>query len=101
MTGSGQPAGTGRPSSTPESVSARVRDAVAYCAVPTRLRRTVTITVVVGTTLTLLNQGDVIFGGSATGITANKTGLNFLVPFMVSNLGLLSGRGDASADESA
>lgn len=51
-----------------------------------------TIAVVVGTLLTLINQGDVIFSGAAVTSTWIKTGANFLVPFTVSNLGLLSGR---------
>lgn len=85
-----------RPPSTGVGVIRRVRDAVAYCAVPVRLRRTSTIALVVGTILTLLNQGDVIVSGSATDATAIKAGLNYLVPFVVSNLGLLSGRGITS-----
>jgi hypothetical protein len=81
-----------RPSTPQEPVVARLREAIAYCAVPARLRRTTTIALVVGTILTLLNQGDVILGGNATGMTAIRAGLNFVVPFLVSNLGLLSGR---------
>jgi hypothetical protein len=33
-----------------------------------------------------------IVGGDATAVTWVKCGLNFVVPFVVSNLGLLSGR---------
>lgn len=76
-------------------IATSARDAVAYCSAPARLRRTLAIAVVVGTLLTLLNQGDVILAGAATGATAVKAGVNFLVPFLVSNLGLLSGRGQA------
>lgn len=46
----------------------------------------------VGLLLTAINQFDVIAAGEATAITWVKCGLNFLVPFVVSNLGLLSGR---------
>jgi hypothetical protein len=42
--------------------------------------------------LTAINQLDVILRGEATDATAIKTALNFVVPFVVSNLGLLSGR---------
>jgi hypothetical protein len=56
------------------------------------LRRTVRIALVVGVVLTAINQLDVIVGGDATTATWVKCGLNFLVPFVVSNLGLLSGR---------
>jgi len=42
--------------------------------------------------LTAINQGDVILAGDATAGTALKTVLNYCVPFIVSNLGLLAGR---------
>ncbi len=70
----------------------RARSAIDYCMVPARRRRTVGIAIVVGILLTRFNQGDVILGGNASGATAVKAGLNFLVPFLVSNLRLLSGR---------
>ena len=70
----------------------RVRDAVAYCCRPRHLRRTLRIALVVGIVLTAINQLDVILRGDATAATAIKTALNFVVPFVVSNLGLLSGR---------
>ena len=56
------------------------------------LRRTVRIALVVGVLLTAVNQLDVIAHGDATAITWIKCGMNFVVPFIVSNLGLLSGR---------
>ena len=37
-------------------------------------------------------DGDAILSGDAGGRTAIKLGLNFLVPFIVSNLGLLAGK---------
>jgi hypothetical protein len=46
----------------------------------------------VGTLLTAINQADVILRGDATWATAAKAALNYLVPFIVSNLGLLAGR---------
>ena len=46
----------------------------------------------VGTILTLINQADVIIGGDASTATWVKAGLNFCVPFVVSNLGLLAGK---------
>lgn len=101
MTASDESPRTGRPSAPRQGVVAWIRAAIAYCAVPARLRRTTTIAIAVGTILTVINQGDVIFGGDATSATGVKTGLNFLVPFVVSNLGLLSGRGGASPDDFA
>jgi hypothetical protein len=66
--------------------------ALRYCLRPAHLRRTVRIAMVVGLVLTAINQLDVILAGDATGLTWVKVGLNFVVPFVVSNLGLLSGR---------
>jgi hypothetical protein len=71
---------------------ARVVDACRYCARRDHLRRTVRIALVVGVVLTGINQLDVILAGNSTTSTWVKCGLNFVVPFVVSNLGLLSGR---------
>jgi hypothetical protein len=68
------------------------RAALAYCGRPEHLRRTIPIALVVGIVLTAINQLDVILGGDATAGTWIKCGMNFVVPFIVSNLGLLSGR---------
>jgi hypothetical protein len=68
------------------------RAALAYVLRREHLRRTVRIALVVGILLTAVNQLDVIVRGDATAITFVKCGLNFVVPFIVSNLGLLSGR---------
>jgi len=45
-----------------------------------------------GTILTLINELDVILAGDASAITWIKAGLNYCVPFAVSNLGLLAGK---------
>jgi hypothetical protein len=68
------------------------RAALAYGLRREHLRRTVRIALVVGIVLTAVNQLDVILRGDATAITWIKCGTNFVVPFIVSNLGLLSGR---------
>ena len=61
------------------------------------LRRTLTIALVVGSILTAINHADVIIRGDATSTTVAKAALNYLVPFIVSNLGLLVGaRADSS-----
>jgi hypothetical protein len=70
-----------------------LRAAVSYCCRREHLRRTLRIALVVGIVLTSINQLDVILRGGATAATALKCGMNFVVPFIVSNLGLLSGRG--------
>ena len=66
------------------------RAALAVCRDGTTLRRTVRIALVVGTVLTAINQLDVILGGDATWLTGVKIGLNYCVPFIVSNLGVLA-----------
>lgn len=79
--------------STPRSSRATaLGDGVRYCARPLHLRRTVRIALVVGVVLTAINQLDVILAGDATAATWVKSATNFLVPFVVSNLGLLTGR---------
>lgn len=65
--------------------------AVAYCGRRQHLRRTLRIALIVGVILTVINQlGPLLDGPSAA--TLARCGLNFVVPFVVSNLGLLSGR---------
>jgi hypothetical protein len=54
------------------------------------LRKTVKIAIVVGTLLSLINQGSVIAGGDATSATWVRVGLNYIVPFCVSSIGFLS-----------
>ena len=67
-------------------------EALRICFRREHLRKTVKIALVVGTVLTLINQLDVIVKGDATTITWVKSGLNYCVPFIVSNLGLLAGK---------
>jgi hypothetical protein len=66
--------------------------ALAICMRREHLRRTAGIALVVGLILTLINQADVIIAGDANTVTWIKTALNFCVPFVVSNLGLLAGK---------
>lgn len=65
------------------------------------LHRTVRIALVVGLVLTGINQLDVILSGDATAATFVKCALNFCVPFVVSNLGLLAGRREELAHAAA
>jgi len=67
------------------------RAALSTCRSPSNLRKTVRIALVVSCVLTLINQGDVIARGDATSLTVVKICLNFVVPFVVSNLGVLAG----------
>jgi len=68
-----------------------VRNALRICLRPEYLLRTLAIALVVGTILTAINHADVILRGDATTTTLAKAALNYLVPFIVSNLGLLAG----------
>jgi hypothetical protein len=76
------------------AIANRVLGACRYCAQREHLRRTASIAVVVGLVLSAINQSDVILGGRATALTWASCALNFVVPFVVSNLGLLGGRHD-------
>ena len=68
-----------------------LRAALDTCSATANLRRTLTIAAVVGCILSIINEGDVIVHGNATGATAVKICLNFVVPLIVSNLGVLAG----------
>ncbi len=68
------------------------REILQICSRPEHLRRTLRIALIVGLILTLINQLDVFVNGDATALTWIKTGLNFCVPFVLSNLGLLAGK---------
>src|SRR5262245_26349554 len=70
-----------------------LRGALRYCGQRKHLRRTIRIALVVGIVLTAINQLDVILRGDEVAITYAKCAMNFVVPFIVSNLGLLTGRG--------
>jgi hypothetical protein len=69
-----------------------MRDALDIVLAPAHLRTTLKIALVVGCVLTAINQLDVFLRGDATAATFVKTALNFCVPFVVSNLGLLAGK---------
>jgi hypothetical protein len=73
------------------------RDAVAFCLQRPNLRRTTRIALVVGAVLTAINQGGVIASGHVTPATWARCALNFVVPFLVSNAGLLGARRDHGA----
>lgn len=84
--------GTRRATSpSPLRSATALREAVAVCRRPANLRRTVRIALTVGGVLTAINQADVLIDGRATAITAVKIPLNFIVPFVVCNLGVLTG----------
>lgn len=57
------------------------------------LRRTLKIALVVGTLLSLINQGDVILAGSVDALTWLRVVANYVIPWAVSTLGFLSATG--------
>jgi hypothetical protein len=77
---------------SPARRGAAIREGCAFCPQRRNLRRTVGIAIVVGVILTLINQGTVITAGHGTTATWVRCALNFIVPFLVSNAGLLSAR---------
>ena len=54
------------------------------------LSRCIPIALLVGTLLSLINQGSVIFGGHATDATWIRVGMNYVVPFCVSSSGFFA-----------
>ena len=53
------------------------------------LRKTITIALVVGTVLFSINQLDVVLRGDASPLVWVKSAVTYLVPFGVSNAGVL------------
>ena len=58
---------------------------------PPYLRKTLFIAFVVGTVLFAINHLDEVLTGRATAVVWIKSATTYLVPFVVSNLGLLVG----------
>ncbi len=65
---------------------------------PAHLRRTGSIALIVGTWLTAFNQGDVLWTGELYGWLWVQVSLNYLTPFVVANLGLLSKESEKSKE---
>jgi hypothetical protein len=80
-----------RPAATaPLSGWARPMEALRVCAAPPNLRRTGTIALVVGSCLVAINQLQPLLQGPRTLGVFVRVVLDFVVPFVVSNLGVLS-----------
>jgi hypothetical protein len=60
------------------------------------LKRSLLTSLVVGTVLSAINQGDVVLAGEAPNLV--KIGLNYLVPFCVVTYGCVSARRHARSD---
>jgi hypothetical protein len=68
----------------------RVRWGLDVCCRRDHLRATGGIALVVGTWLTLINQADIFLAQGFSMSLAMKVTINYLTPFVVSNLGLIS-----------
>lgn len=64
------------------------RDALRRVLAPPILWRSVTVAVLVGTVLNLINQGDALIGGH--GVIWWKIALTYCVPFLVASFGSYS-----------
>jgi len=69
-----------------------MRDTLATVFAQAHLRRTGLIALIVGSWLTAFNHGDALLAGAGSASLALKVFLNYLTPFVVANLGLLSRR---------
>lgn len=67
----------------------RLRDVPRVVLYRKHLRQTVRIALAVGTILFLINQLDVVLRGKASTAVWIKIAVTYLVPFCVSNLGIL------------
>lgn len=67
-----------------------LRQALTVVAYRPHLRASIPIALAVGTVLFAINQLDVVIGGHATAVTWVKSVVTYLVPFIVSNLGILA-----------
>ena len=65
------------------------REALRIVILPSNLKNTIRIALLVGAILFAINQLDVVLKGKATAFVWFKVGLTFVVPFCVSNLGIL------------
>jgi hypothetical protein len=82
MAGSGETVGRPVWTRPVEAVALVLRGRTARVAVP--------VAAVVGTVISVVNQGDVLLDGQATGITWVRIVINYLVPFIVASVAYLS-----------
>src|SRR5437763_15361749 len=79
------------PTSSAPPTWSRWREAIAVVLYRPHLKKTTTIALVVGTVLFCINQLDVVLRGDATTLVWIKSAITYLVPFCVSNAGVLVG----------
>jgi hypothetical protein len=69
-----------------------VRSCVDHCRDPLAMRRTITVALIVGTLLTLVNQGARLAAGDVDAATAARVAASYLIPWCVSSAGFISAR---------
>jgi len=65
------------------------REALVVVRFRPHLLKTIRVALIVGTIIFSINQLDVVLRGKATAVTYMKSALTYLVPFCVSNYGIL------------
>lgn len=83
--------GYGRMSNEPAPTWMTWREAMRLVGHPRHLRNTACIALLVGTILFGINQLDVVVRGEAGLLVWAKVAITYLVPFVVSNVGILVG----------
>lgn len=66
-----------------------IKHALNVCCCWEHLRATGGVALLVGSWLTLVNQADIIAGQGLDAVILLKVAINYLTPFVVSNIGLL------------
>ena len=70
--------------------SSTFRELMTVVIAPAHLKRTVSVTLIVGSAFFVMNQLGIILDGHATALVWLKAVLTYLTPLLVSNFGLLS-----------
>ncbi len=73
------------------SIRVRFEQSVQICKQRSNLGRTIIIALIVGTCLVIINQLGPLLNGPRPIRLWLQIGLNYLVPFLVSNLGVIAG----------
>jgi hypothetical protein len=70
--------------------SSTFRELMTVVIAPAHLKRTVSVTLIVGSAFFVMNQLGIILDGRATALVWFKVALTYLTPLVVSNFGVVS-----------
>ncbi len=70
----------------------RPTEAIVLCLCGVTVRTAAPVALVVGTVLSVVNQGHLVFAGTTDAVTWMRVAVNFVVPFIVASIGFLSAR---------